>query len=42
MQLCVSEATTNMLVHGGGGGTMRVCAASTAACGRSSPTAAPG
>jgi len=24
MQLCVSEATTNMLVHGGGGGTMRL------------------
>ncbi len=24
MELCVSEATTNMLVHGGGGGTMRL------------------
>jgi len=24
MQLCVSEATTNMLVHGGGGGTMHL------------------
>ncbi len=24
MQLCVSEATTNMLVHGGGGGCMRL------------------
>jgi anti-sigma regulatory factor (Ser/Thr protein kinase) len=26
LELCVSEATTNMLVHGGGGGTMRLCA----------------
>jgi len=25
LELCVSEATTNMLVHGGGGGTMRLC-----------------
>jgi len=24
LELCVSEATTNMLVHGGGGGTMRL------------------